>query len=177
MELVTTEQINSLKILADTNLKISEAKNTLLKLQEEEKEYLQKREEEVHLMIAKVLDDSKDLLEETKYNYKEVKNFHNVTLSFSDFLKEMYEKYRIFVEGFNERSDLWNEIYNKQIEEIGELRKDIDKDNEEIKRKNKTLEEDKEKLKKDRRHVESQQQTLETSYKELKKLWTLQKKN
>lgn len=177
MELVTTEQINSLKILADTNLKISDAKNTLQKLQEEEKEYLQKREAEVHLMITKVLEDSKDLLEKTKHNYKEVKNFHNVTLSFSEFLKEMYEKYRVFVEDFDKRSELWNEIYNKEIEEIGELKKDIARDNEEIKRKNKTLEEDQEKLKKDRRHVESQQQTLEISYKELKKLWTLQKKN
>lgn len=173
---ITQIQMKSLEVLADTNLKISEAKNSLFKLQQTEQEYLKEREEKTKEIVQKALNESIELLKQTKYNYEEIKQFQNTTRTFADFLEEMFQKYTEFVENFNKRAELWEEIAKSQNEEIANLRKEIENEKEINKEKEKSLKEKEKILEREKIHIQSQQATLSSSYNELKKLWNLQNK-
>lgn len=167
---VTIEQLKSLKALADINIKVSAIKNTLSELEKTEKEYIEKRENEVHEKIQEILKESALLLSTTKHNFEEVKSFHNETTTIVDTLNEMYSKYIHFVEKFEEKTAVWEKTYKKQLEEIATLRKEAEnqqkvneKDKEDIKKQQK-------KLREDTAHLESKQQTLLASIEEIKKL-------
>lgn len=162
--------MESLKALASTNLKISEAEATLLKLQSAEKDYLEEREKKTFDMIQKIFENSKELIEKTKFNYDEVVKFYNVTVAFSSTLNEMWGKYETFIAQFNERNMFWEETYKNQMEELAKLTADSEKRNKDMDEREILLNERKKVLDNQALHLESKQQALKVTYEEIKRL-------
>lgn len=122
---LTKENMDATKELAATNMKISEAKNIIFKLQEDETKYLEEREKKALERIDKVLDDSRELLDLAKGNYNEVHEFCKTITTFANFLSEAHTKFGGILESFKERNDEWNKEIDRQNAELAETRKNI----------------------------------------------------
>lgn len=165
------EQFNSVKMLADTSLKISEAKNTLFKLQEEETQYLIEREKKTINTINKTLENSAGLVKTIKDNHEEVRQYSRTITAFADYLKEMYDKFKVLQESFVERNKLWEQNMKRQEEIIAKQRKEVEAEQKLIKLDEEKLKEMREDLEKTKILIESRQTILAASYEEEKKLW------
>lgn len=168
---INTEKMNALKALADTNLKVSEARNVLFKLQEDEMEYLEIREKKALIKIQKALSDSQELIDETHKNYEKVTDFCQIISNYFDFLDKTHEKVQKMIDSFNERNEIWDKSFTKQQEDIAYQKRLISQDSKMLDTKEKQLNEMKVRLKKQQEHLESRQATLEASYKVEKSLW------
>lgn len=122
------EKMNLVKVLADTNMKISEAKAALFKLQENETEYLELREKKAVARIQKMLEDSRELLTETEQNYNEVHRFHETVSKFAEYLVSSHVKFSELLEDFKKRSEVWDAYVDKQNSDLSEIRKNIKSD-------------------------------------------------
>lgn len=122
---ITKEQMDSMKALADVNIKISEAQNLLFKLQETETEYLVEREGKAVERIQKVLEDSKEILSEIDKNYEKVQQFASTITSFSETLNKSFDSFVKLLSDFRERSDLWDKEVKATEEKIDLEKRDI----------------------------------------------------
>lgn len=163
--------MDALKALADANLKISEAKNTLFKLEETETEYLVLREKKAMDKIQTMIDDSADLLEKTHNNYEEVRRFYETITTYSEVLEQFHQQFTGMLIEFNKRSDMWDTKVVEQQEKIAALRKIVETDQKNITSQQEKIEKDKKEIIVDRARLESQQQTLLASRENLKNLW------
>lgn len=169
--IVTKEQMEALKVLADTNLKISEAKNLLFKLQENETVYLQERELKAVEKIQKALNESKKLIEETKYNHEEVSKLLESVTSFTDILENISLSLEKSFSHFDEMSLAWTKKIDSQMKELSDVKKEIKEQERIIERDKKELQNKETRLKTLQQHIESRQTTLEHSYKIEKNLF------
>jgi hypothetical protein len=171
MEIIDLEQkkMEVLKELADTNIKISENKNIISKLQEEETEYLILREKKAVQQINQVLLDSKDLLEQTKENYEEVHIFCQTITEYSKSLKEAHTKFDKMLSDFREKDKEWEEEVKKQREEIEKIKQAIEIEKTTIKNDKKYIEKANENIKKETLHIESKQRQLKIALQEINK--------
>lgn len=163
--------MESVQALSNTNLTISEAKNTLFKLQETETEYLVSREEKAMDRIKNLLENSKELLDETTANHAKVKEYTDTVDSFAQFLKESHEKFSRMLEIFNERNELWDKNIKNQEQEIAKQRKLVELDTKKNEENEKRLKDYKKELEREKEYIESRQATLSASYEVEKKLW------
>ncbi len=172
MENVLDKQnMEAVKELTNTSMKISEAKNLLFKLQEEETEYLVLREDKALAKIQKVLENSQDLIDKTHKNYESVHEFCKTVADYAEFLEKAHEKFQDLLTMFEKRNEIWNENIRLQDEELSRQKSIIKKDTDSIKVREKRIEESTRELKKEREHIESQQATLLVSYQAEKELW------
>lgn len=114
---VDKQQMDALKALAATTLKVSDAKTTLIKLEETETEYLVGREKKAMECIQKVHDTSADLLQKTQENYDGVTQILSTISGFTDFITKAYGKFQDILKAFDERNVLWEENCKKWEEE------------------------------------------------------------
>lgn len=122
---LTKENMDSVKELAATNIKISEAKNMLFKLQSDEASYIEEREKKTLTKIQALLDESADILRQTHENYEQVHEFCREITSFCDFLSEAHGKFGGILENFQKHSDEWDKEFDRQNAELAEIRKNI----------------------------------------------------
>ncbi len=125
---ISKEHMDSLKALADTNVKIGIAKGALQKLEETETSYLEERENKAVLRIQKIFSDSKELIDGIKANYTEVKTLLNTASSFADFLVKAHEAFSGLVDRFNEKSIVWEAKVAEQEDEFAKIRQEIKND-------------------------------------------------
>lgn len=171
------EKMEVVREISATNLKISEAKNLLFKLQEEETEYLEKREQKALEKVQKVLAESRDLLEVTTGNYDLIHEFCKTLSGYADFLEEAHEKFGKMLEHFDERNAEWDKNAKLQHGEIARQRKIVEGDKKALEEREKRMDEKAESLKAQREHIESQQKSLAAAFKVEKDLWEKLKKN
>jgi len=165
------QKMQMLKEMADTNVRISDAKNLLFKLQEDETVYLEAREKKAMVKINKVFEDSKDLLDKTYKNYEEIHQFCQKVNEYADFLSETHTKFQKILEVFEKKNELWEKNVKNTNEEIAKQRKIIEQDSKAIKIREERIDEENEKIKKEREHLESQQVALSVAFKVEKDLW------
>jgi len=122
---VSKAKMDALKALADTNIAVSRAKETLQVLEENEAKYLLEREKKVVERVGKALNDSAQLVEQTIQNYELVKGF-------SDSVTEAGKKVSEVVESIEKHSALhearvsaWEAKCNEQDAWISEQKKVI----------------------------------------------------
>lgn len=168
---VSKQNMDSLKALSDVNLKISEAKNLLFKLQEDETEYLELREKKALDKIKGALIESSNIVKETEENHDKVHDFCKKVSEYADFLFTAHERFRGMIEVFNKKNELWDEIVRKQDEDIAHQRNLIKQDVKSIEEREGRMVEAVARLKADREHLESQQVTLAASFQLEKDLW------
>lgn len=125
---VDTQKMDALKALADTNLKISEAKGFLIKLQEIETDYLVEREKKAVARIQNVLIESRELFHEVSTNYKEVNDLCRSASEFATFLGEAFRDFNSLVKDFDMRQDLWEAEVRAREAEFAEIKKLINVD-------------------------------------------------
>lgn len=160
--------MNSLKALADTNLKISEVRTTLIKLEETETEYLEGREKKAVEKIQKVLDESKDLIEKTQNNYAEIHKLCTTVSEFAETLTKIYFQFKEMLAEFDTRNEAWDREVEKQVAEFGEIKKLIKLDKQVIENDKKAIKQSKEIIKNDQTHIESQRAQIKSAFEVLK---------
>ena len=160
--------MDSVKELADTNIKISEAKNILFKLQGDEKSYLDSREVKALEVVQKVLNDSAELLKEAKGNYLEIHELCTTANQFVQFLLEGYAQFQNIVKDFNEHSELWEQKIRKREGDLAEVRRGLEVDKTVMANDRKSLETAKKQFLNDKKKLESDQGTLQRAIKRLK---------
>lgn len=165
------EKMESMKVLAETSMKISEAKGVLFKLQETETEYLVSREKKAVARIQQVLNDSQEILDKALNNHAQVKEYTDSIMSGVEFLNETYKKFQGMLANFNERNELWEKNIKQKEEQIAHQRKLVETDEKNIEKAYKDIEEKKREFKKAQEVIESRQQALIQSYKIEKDLW------
>lgn len=126
--ILDTEKMDAMKALADTNIKVSEAKEALMKLKSLETTYLSGREKETKELVDKVVKDSEALLREAKGNYEEVKQLYNTVSEFVTFLTETYEKLEGFLEKVSEHDRVYRTDLKAKGESINQLLQEIRND-------------------------------------------------
>lgn len=159
----TTTHMQALKALSDTNLKVSEARNVLSKLQEEETEYLVSREKKALDRIQVALEKSHSLVEETNKNYEIINDFAKSISEGSLFLSEARERFVELVAAKDQKYQLWENSIKQQEETIISLSKglkiqavDVESARSVLEAKNRKLQEDTLKFKDERGIVERQ---------------------
>lgn len=114
--------MDALRALADTNLKVSEARNTLSKLQQEETEYLISREKKAVGRIIKILADSHSLVEETNKNYELISDFCQSVTESSKFLSQALEAFQALSKEKEAFYETWERDIKNQEDTIVSLR-------------------------------------------------------
>ena len=165
---ISKQQMEGMRGLADTNIKISDAKNILFKLEETETEYLEEREKKAVKRIQQVLEDSKDVLDMVQKNYYEVTQFNNTVSSFADSVMELYGKLVTCLDKFDEKSDLFEKETLRQSNEFNEIKKQIKIDQVSNENEKSNIEKAKESLAERERKLESDRGTLDRAIKRLK---------
>lgn len=122
------EKMDSIRALAETNMQVSSAKAELIKLQSIETTYLEEREKKAVERVTKVLNESKELVEETKNNYAEIQTLLNTASSLAGFITEVSGKLENLVKIFNENSETWDRQSKETEEQISIVRRDIKTD-------------------------------------------------
>lgn len=168
---ITKEQMDMMKILAETNLKISDARNALFGLEEKETQYLVEREEKAVKRIAKALKASQDLVDKTGDNYAKISEFCARLCEYADFLNASQAKFQGLVELFNQRNALWEENMKIQEEDIARQKNLIKQDLKMIENKENGILESEKRLKGEAARIESRQAALEQSYRAEKDLF------
>lgn len=168
-EILKTEEIESLKKLADLNLAISEANSKLEDIKGRETEYLKLRKEKVEEQLEELFKGSAELLEKTHKNYEGIHTFCNILSNYKGFLEENYTEFSKMLDEFEERSKEWDRRYGEQVAELGRQEKIIEEDRKEIESSKKEVEETKIQLQKDKILLEDRRQTLQRSIERLSK--------
>ncbi len=162
------EHMDAMRALADTNMQIGIAKNTLIKLQEQETSYLEERERKVLARIQKILDDSKDLLAEAQSNYSQIRELHGTVSSFTEFLKGAYEAFLGLLKDFRERNDAWDNKVSEIETGFENIKRQINTDKVRIKNDTEALERAKAKMLIERRKIDDDRAELDRAIKRLK---------
>lgn len=152
--ILSKENMDSLKAIADANLKVSEARNVLFKLEEEETTYLVGREKKAMERIQKVIDESVLLVQEARENYREIVEIGNATSDLTRSITSLVELFKNATADFEERNLEWEKQIGLQQDEIVEVRNqlkaqrsEIDNDKKSIQKEQINIENEKIKIK------------------------------
>lgn len=167
-EILSKEQFNSVKELAETSVKISEMKTILLTLENTKDEYISKREKETIEKIQEIFDKSTDLIKNIRQNNEEIHTLYNVVSTYKHFLSEAYTDFKEMLTEFNEKSELWDKKVESQHKEFKEIEESIKKDKKYIEKDKKDIEKEQEKIRRDKIKIEDERQTLSRAIERLK---------
>ncbi len=122
---VTKQHMDALKALSDVNLKVSEARNLLTKLQEEETEYLVSREKKAVERLQNTLILSHNLVEETNKNYETITQFSKDVASGAEILARAVDGFKTLNEAKEKFFADWERDIKNQEETIVSLRNNL----------------------------------------------------
>lgn len=167
-QVLEKSKMDAIKELADTSIKISEAKNIIFKLQEDETEYLVLREKKALEKIEKVVRESKELLEQSKSNYEEIHGLCRQVSELILFLTTTQSSLADLLREFNERSDLWDIEVKDQLAEIEEVKRKNQIDKTLIENDQKTIKVELKKLENEQIKINDQRETIKRIIERLK---------
>lgn len=121
--IISAEQMESMQALADISVKISEAKNLLFELQEQETEYLKNREKKAGDRIQQIVDESREMVKEADNNHSKIKVLSSGLSGFVGNLVKAQEDLHSLFEDFEERNVEWEKDIGRQQDDIAEIRK------------------------------------------------------
>jgi predicted nucleic acid-binding Zn-ribbon protein len=162
------QTMDTLKTLAETNVKISEAKGVLLELEASKETFLSGRELEATKRVETVLENSGEILEKIQKNYDESHQLLSTISGFVDFLNEAKDRFLSVVENFDKRQVLWEESVSKHEKTVADIQRKIKVDQVGIETDKKTLKKGWENLEKAEIKLKSDQGLLERNIKRLK---------
>lgn len=166
---ISKQHMDTLKALADTNVKISEAKALLENLKSQETTYLEEREKQTMEVIEKCFAQSEDLVQKIKHNYEDIQHLFNTATSHTHFLSENYKKFNDLLDEFNKKSQIWEKRVAEEEEKIADMRKQIEIDSVKISEERKVMDSIGKQLAKEKTLIESRQAQLKAALSLIKK--------
>lgn len=161
VNIITKEKMDAMKDLAQTNIKVSEARNLLFKLQEDETSYLEMREKKVMNRINFTIEESRKVIEETKSNWTEIKSLYTVASDMVSTLNKLSLSLTESVTDFIEMNEQWERDIGKQQDDLEEIRR-------ELKIENSVIENDKKDIKRHRKLIEEEKTLIESRQAQIK---------
>lgn len=161
-------KMDSIKEIADNNIKISEAKNALFKLQEEETEYLMVREKKAMHRIQKTVEDSAELVEEANKNHGQIKELGNEVSQFVQNLIKISSDYHQLLKEFEDRNVEWECNIGQQQDDIAKIKRHLNIEAVQIQNDKKSLEQAKKQLIDDQKKLASDRGTINRTINRLK---------
>lgn len=165
---VTKQHMEALKGLASVNIQISEARNALFALQEQETEYLVSREKKAMARIKAVLDQSHELVEETNKNYEVIEDFGRSVTEGVEFLCETRQALEKLTEAKEKHYERWQNDLKEQEQEIQRLRNNLKIELSTVESAKQQLEVAKINLRKEKRKLDDERGTLDRAIERLK---------
>lgn len=155
--------MDALKLLADTNVKIGEARGILIELQNTETIYLQEREQKTVVKIQEILDSSKEIVAEINGNYEQVQHFYNTVVSYVEFLSKIQDEFSVMMKEFDEHSQLWEKQAFIEQTRLDTISKDLKLQSERIEREKGDIETARQSISKEKRLIESRQKQIKSA--------------
>lgn len=146
--------MDSVKNLAEMNIKISDAKTALSKLKELETEYIEAREKKTLAKIDEILDESKELTKQIQSNHTKIKTFTQNISTFSAFMLEAHQDFSKLLDNFEEEQKGWEVKIKEREKDLEEEKKNILIQKNQIANDTKTLENKFKELEKERKKIE-----------------------
>ena len=170
METHTVEKstMDALKALSDTNLKVSEARGLLLKLQEDETVYLQGREERAVERIDGILKESDSVLGQVSDNYAKTANLSQEVSHVCDQITSLLTTFSECRELFATKCDEFDAFIGQQEDLLVKVKQDLKVQKTLLDNKEKSLEQAKKQIEIDRRKLNDERGTLERALIRLK---------
>lgn len=161
--------MDSLKALSEINIKISEAKNKLFKIQEEETEYLEVREKKAMGRIQQIIESSEEMLKKVSRNYSQVKEMGQVVSSIHENSDKLSDDFSKLLEEFEERNVEWERKIGQQQDEINSNLKALSIESTKIENEKKNLLRREKQIEEDNKLIESRRQQIKVALEVLKK--------
>lgn len=117
--------MEALEALAATNIKVSEAKNSLIALKKDEDKYLTEREQKELARIQNILDESASLLTRIKTNYEGVHEILKYASELASFVGEAQQNFKQLLEEYEERDKAWQVKMTKIEKDMDDHKKKV----------------------------------------------------
>lgn len=166
---IEKQKMDALRALSETNLAVSKAKEGLETLKKEQSAYIKEREEKVLAQIRAMLDESKEITQQTYANYCEIQDLATNSSVLAKFLVEAHSELVGLIRVFEKTTEKWEAEVTEMQDELGEARKQIKVDAIQIKNDQEAIESRKKEIKNEERKVKDQRETLERALNRLKK--------
>lgn len=162
------EKMDAVKALADTNMKVSEAKASLALIKADEGKYLAGREKKALELVERVLEESSLLLREARGNYEQVKDLHKGAGAFAEELSAAQRGLSEAVKGLETAGaefELRAEILRKEVEAA---RQEVKTDQVRLKNDRESLQRERDALSRESRIVADERQAIDRAISRLK---------
>lgn len=153
--------------LAETNVKISVAKNTLSSILTTKDEYLKKRELEAVEMIKGVLDRSTILLSDISKNFEAIKEVKGLVTNIVEFAQTFSEEMKVMKDDLAKDTEKTIEAVHTWKASLDAREKDLKDSMAVIESEKKLLKQGQVVLEKAQRRLRSDQSALKTAYQEI----------
>ena len=170
MDIQTVDNIKmeALKSLAETNLQVSDVKNTLMKLRVEEGNYIEEREKKVLTQIEAMVTESREILGDAYQNYNQIHDLSKNSTEFAKFLSEAYQDFQNLKETFEASTEAWEDNVKETQKGFEQIKNQIKVDKVQIKNDKEAVEKAQKALGVERRKIRDERETLERAIKRLK---------
>lgn len=170
METLTQEKFNTLKELADVQTNVALNRAELLKLKEATEEYMVVREKEAEERVIKVLKQSREALDETTINQRELLTYNQELQAYANELKQSAFDIMALFEDFGRRMKEADEDLKEGHTHVSELLTKIKIERVQVKEDRKQLQAEREEMTQANRLLDDRRKALERAWAELKRL-------
>ncbi len=170
METLSQEKFNTLKELADVQTNVALCRAELLKLKETTEEYMVVREKDAEDRVIKVLKESREALDETTKNQRELSTYNRELQAYANELNKSAFDIMSLFEDFGKRMKEANEDLNKGLDNVSELLTKIKIERVHVKEDRKLLQAERQEMTQANRLLDDRRKALERAWAELKKL-------
>lgn len=123
--IIDSQKMSALHALAETNLKISEARAHLNELDEKETEYLVAREKRVMERITALLEESRIAIAEVQENYNGIKQFYSDVCVYVSKVTKIGDDLLTLLEKFDEVREKTDETISANEATVAEIRRAV----------------------------------------------------
>ena len=169
------EKFDTVKELAELSTNIATGRAELKKLEETTAEYIVSREEKAEARVLEVLKESREALEATTQNHKELSGFNQDLEAYASELKRLTTDISALFQDFNEKMDGAEKDMEEYYKEVHEVLRKIKLENVTLVENRKRVSAERADLREETRLLEDRRGQLERGFEELKRLKNKQK--
>jgi len=161
--------MQALQALSEVNIKISEARNLLLELQEKETEFIVLREKKVLKRIDEVIKESQNLLSIVDQNYKHISEITVGIADFNEKIGRLSAEYTSLIAEFEAENEEWERRIGRQLDDIATQKQNLKILEAFLQNQREGIQQEREKLVEDQKILHKDRQSLKNAIIRLKK--------
>ena len=167
---IDAEKFNAVKELSEINMLISEGRASLALIKKDEEKYLSFRENVAHERIAKVLNESREYLEEISKNQDGLVRYKTELKAYATSLKDFAKELTTLFEDFIGRTKTADEELSAKCKEIEDGLKEIKIQRTQIFKDQEQLARDRDMIHEEKKALKDSRETLERAWAEFKSI-------